>query len=155
MVDDGQLLMASPNPLAPDVEDELRLRTGMQVRSVLCTPLSINAVLGKHFTKEAAEAEKAAGGIASGGAPPSASPTAAAEQPAKQAKQAKPAQTFSEDEKKEHRKIALLVGSMTVTGSMVVQQLLFTPPITFWLSAPISLALGGVIFWITLKIVQR
>ena len=37
MVDDGQVLIASPHPLKHEIEDELRLRLGMPVRSVLCT----------------------------------------------------------------------------------------------------------------------
>ena len=37
MVDDKQLIMASPNPIDPAVEDQLRLRFGMPVRTVLCT----------------------------------------------------------------------------------------------------------------------
>jgi len=65
MVDDGQLLMASPNPLVPDVEEELRLRLGMPVRSVLCTAASINALMANYYPREAAgpaaAAKKAAG----------------------------------------------------------------------------------------------
>ena len=38
MADHGHLLMASPNMLPPDVEEELRLRFSMPVRTVLCTP---------------------------------------------------------------------------------------------------------------------
>ena len=60
MVDDGQLIMASPNPITPDVEDELRLRLGMPVRGVLCTPASLNELIGKHYPKEAAQAQMAA-----------------------------------------------------------------------------------------------
>ena len=59
MVDGGQLLMASPNPLVPDVEEELRLRLGMQVRTVLCTAPSINAAIAEHFPREAADAAPA------------------------------------------------------------------------------------------------
>ncbi len=56
MVDEGQLLMASPNPLKPDVEDDLRVRTGMPVRSVLCTPGDIHAMIEKYYPKGAAVA---------------------------------------------------------------------------------------------------
>ncbi len=49
MADGGQLLMASPTPLVPDVEEELRLRLGMPVRSVLCTPASINKMIGSFY----------------------------------------------------------------------------------------------------------
>jgi hypothetical protein len=53
MVDEGQLLMASPNPLVPDVEEELRLRLGMPVRTVLCTAVSVNAAVAEHFPRDA------------------------------------------------------------------------------------------------------
>lgn len=81
MIDDDQLLVASPHPLKPEVEDELRLRVGMPVRSVLCTPSGVNAVIAAHYTKEAAAAEMAAtGGQTSSGkaaATPSAGPMSA------------------------------------------------------------------------------
>ncbi|MHC4176415.1 MAG: GspE/PulE/PilB domain-containing protein [Planctomycetota bacterium] len=54
MTDEGQLLMASPNPLIPDVEEELRLRFNMPVRSVLCTPASINTIVAKYYPRDAA-----------------------------------------------------------------------------------------------------
>ena len=52
MVDEGQLLVASPNPLVPDVEEDLRLRFGMPVRTVLCTAASINALVAKHYPRD-------------------------------------------------------------------------------------------------------
>lgn len=60
MVDDGQLLMASPHPLSHEVEDQLRLRLGKPVRSLICTPAGVNAVIAQHYPKEAAAAEMAA-----------------------------------------------------------------------------------------------
>ena len=59
LVDEGQLLIASPNPLKPEVEDELRLRVGMPVRSVLCTVAGINQVVDQFFPKEKVQAEMA------------------------------------------------------------------------------------------------
>ncbi len=61
MMDEGQLLLASPNTLPPEVEDELRLRIGLPVRNVLCTVASINRVINEHYPREAAAAELAAG----------------------------------------------------------------------------------------------
>jgi len=52
MADAGQVLMASPNPLVPDVEDDLRLRLGMPVRTVLCTPVSVNQAIAKHYPRD-------------------------------------------------------------------------------------------------------
>ena len=70
MVDQGVLLMASPNPLIPEVEEELRLRMGVPIRSVLCTPGEVNAAVAKYYPKEAAAAQMAAG-VATGVAPSS------------------------------------------------------------------------------------
>lgn len=61
MIDDGQVLMASPHLLKPDVEDELRLRLDKPVRTVLCTSAAINKVVAEHYTREAAAAEIASG----------------------------------------------------------------------------------------------
>jgi hypothetical protein len=65
MVDDGRLYMASPNPLPPHVEDELRLRTGMPVCSALCTPTGIHQFVEKYYPRGALAAE-AAGGKSTG-----------------------------------------------------------------------------------------
>jgi hypothetical protein len=62
MIDNGQLLMASPNPIVPEIEEELRLRLGMPIRTVICTPADVNAAVATHYPKEAAAAQMAAGG---------------------------------------------------------------------------------------------
>jgi hypothetical protein len=97
MIDDGMVLMATPHPLLPDVEEELRLRIGMPVRTLLCTSAQMNECIGKYYPKDAAVAEMAsksaappaaAAPAAAGGAPAPA-PVSAAEIAAakKQAKQ--------------------------------------------------------------------
>jgi hypothetical protein len=53
MADSGRVLMASPNPLVPDVEEDLRLRLGMPVRTVLCTPISVNQAITKYYPRDA------------------------------------------------------------------------------------------------------
>jgi len=97
MVDEGLLLIASPNPLNPDVEEHLRHRTGMPVRSVFCTPSGVNAAIDKHYSREALQA------AAKQGATAAKAPAAAAKQPAAQRPsagkapaQAQPAETGSE-----------------------------------------------------------
>ncbi len=64
MSDDNQVLVASPFPINPDVEEQLRLRFGMPVRTVLTTPTSINTAIPRYFsqaqTKGAAKATAAA-----------------------------------------------------------------------------------------------
>jgi hypothetical protein len=84
MIDDGVLLMASPILLPPEVEEELRLRLGTPVRTVLCTAAQIHAVVDKHFPKEAADAELARGGaskVKAASKPASSKPAGASEEP--------------------------------------------------------------------------
>ena len=69
MIADGTLLVASPNPLAPDVEDDLRLRFGVPARTVLCTPASINGLVAKYYSRGAAAARAATAQPAAGAAP--------------------------------------------------------------------------------------
>jgi len=76
--DDKQLLVASPNMLSPDVEEELRLRTGKPVRLVLCTAAGIHSVIERHYSREVAAAEMAAAGGAAGARPAAAKASAGA-----------------------------------------------------------------------------
>jgi hypothetical protein len=59
MVDDGTLLMASPYPLSPDVEQELRLRCGLPVRTVITTGTGVQRAVEEHFPRDAAEPAEA------------------------------------------------------------------------------------------------
>lgn len=55
MVDRGQLLLASPKPVNPDVEEELRMVFGMPVRSTICTPAEINAAIARYYPRDAVQ----------------------------------------------------------------------------------------------------
>jgi hypothetical protein len=104
MIDDGRLLMVSPNPLAPEVEDQLRLRFGVPVRTVLCTPGSIHEAINKYFPREAAAAQLAAG---------PAKPAAAAKPAEKTAAPATPAAAIDPEQRAGNKKRRLL---FTVLG---------------------------------------
>ncbi len=56
IADESQVLLASPLPMNPDVEDAMRLRFGVPARSVFCTPASLNAALAKYYPRDAARA---------------------------------------------------------------------------------------------------
>lgn len=56
MMDDQQVLMASPNPLVPDVEEDFRLRFSRTIRTVICTPASIGEVITKYYSADAVAA---------------------------------------------------------------------------------------------------
>jgi hypothetical protein len=59
MADENQVLMASPNPLVPDIEEDLRLRLGKQIRTVLCTAASINGAVAKYYSQDSGAAATA------------------------------------------------------------------------------------------------
>ena len=53
MVTDGKLLLASPTPINPDVEQELRMLFDMPIRSVICVPQQVNEAIAKYYPKDA------------------------------------------------------------------------------------------------------
>lgn len=58
MADGDQLLVASPNPLSPEVEEELGARFDMPVRTVLATAAEVEEAIARHCTGEGAAAGK-------------------------------------------------------------------------------------------------
>ncbi len=113
LVDNNQLLMASPNPLDPNVEEELRLRFSMPVRTVLCTPANINDAIAKYVPKDPSAAEAAPAPAAAAPGQPAAAPAAAP---------AKPKGPMTAEDIKQRRNTALLAGGMT---SIVVVNVLY------------------------------
>lgn len=126
LIDEGQLLIASPNPISPDIEEELRLRNGLGVRTVLCTPTEVNQALDKYYSQEAAQAELKANVVSSGGGP------ATERTPEEEAAV-----------KKELRNVALLTFNFTFMAIVVVQSLREQP---FWTSTfPVAVAVAGAV----------
>ncbi|MGD9722041.1 MAG: hypothetical protein AB7O59_09985 [Pirellulales bacterium] len=115
MVDDKQLLMASPNPLDPDVEEELRLRFGMPVRTVLCSPANIDEVITKFVPRDGSAVEPlpaAAPAPVAASAPAESAPAAAT--PAKKT----PGGPLTDEQKKERQNLAIVAFNMTVMLGM-------------------------------------
>ena len=147
MADGGQLLMASPNPLIPDVEEELRLRFEMPVRTVLCTAASINKVIAKHYPRDAA-----------GPAAPAASKKPAAKQQKKKAAPQRESSTLSEEEKNKRRNtFAVLAFNATVILYMIACTLLrggmnflewYDFAIAFGVAATAAAAAFGITTWL-------
>ncbi|QGJ70810.1 General secretion pathway protein GspE [Planctomycetales bacterium 10988] len=57
LVDEGQLVLASPKVLRPEVEDQFRIKAGMPVRLAICTRQNVDDVIEDHYTKEQAQKE--------------------------------------------------------------------------------------------------
>ena len=149
LVDSNQVLMASPNPLDPNVEEELRLRFGMSVRSVLCTPANISDVIAKYVPRDASIVEAAplapvqATGAAA--APQAAAPTAAA--------RPKRSGPLTPEEMKERRDYSLVAFNLSVMILMgILWQFLGKG---FWASAMVALPVAAVAAGVTWKLKSR
>jgi hypothetical protein len=144
MVDGGQLLMASPNPIDPEAEDELRLRLGMNaIRTVICTPARVNEAINKHYSKEAAVAQLAAG---RGALPTSGTTAAPTGNAAGSAPAAKPAPAPSSPEAKKRRQmVAFMSFNFSFMGSMGIIYFLVQRVPNFYTAFPAALVIGGLI----------
>ena len=141
--DDGALVMASTRPLDPNVEDEIRLRTTLAVRSVLCTPAAINSNMEQYFPKERLTAELDSG---SGDRPLArgkgdAGPARSPEELAEMSKQ---------------RNMAALMGfNFTFMATVFYTILIKKPPGTFFSSMSMAIPLGAIVgatVWIVMKL---
>jgi hypothetical protein len=117
LIDGKELLMASPNPLDPNVEEELRLRFSMPVRTVLCSPKNINNVIAKHIGRDAVVEPPPA--AAPNIPPPAAAPGQPAPAAAAPAKRSGP---MTDEEKKQRRDMALIA---TFGTGMVLTNVLY------------------------------
>ena len=60
LADGRDVLLVSPHPIDLNIEEDLRLRLGRPVRTVLCTTADINRLIAEYYPQKAAEAEVAA-----------------------------------------------------------------------------------------------
>ncbi|REK07458.1 MAG: hypothetical protein DWQ37_21220 [Planctomycetota bacterium] len=150
MVDGKELLMASPNELDPNVEEELRLRFSMPVRTVLCSPANINDAIAKYVPKDGSAAPPPpAEAVAAAAAPP------AGEAPAPEAAAAvaKPTGPMTEDEKAERKNYAII--ALFGTGMVLTNVLRWGVGWSFVLSAVVAVAAGAVAGGIVWKVKSR
>ncbi len=147
MIDNNELLIASPNPLDPNVEEELRLRFSMPVRSVLCTPRNVNEVITKYVPKDAsAPAPPPAAAVAppaAGTAPaPAAAPVAKA-----------PTGPMTDDEKKERQQLTMI--AFFGTGMVLTNILRWGVGMSFLFSAIIAIGVAAVAALVVWKTKSR
>ena len=143
LIDNNELLIASPNPLDPNVEEELRLRFNMPVRSVLCTPANVSDVITKYVPRDGSAVEPVPVAAAPAAA---AAPGQAAPAPAKKARRTGP---LSPEEQKQRRDYAIVAFNLTVMILMgIMWQALGRG---FWASAMIAMPTAAVAAGITWK----
>jgi len=143
MVDSGQLLMASPNLINPDVEEELRLRFNMPVRSVLCTPANINEAITKFVPRDGSAPEPAAAATVAAAAGGAATPAAAAPAAA-----AAPKGPMTPEDKKARRDLAIVTFNLTVMLMMGVfwQFLGWGMGASIMMTLPVAAIAAGVVW---------
>ena len=146
LVDGNELLMASPNPLDPNVEEELRLRFSMPVRTVLCSPRNINEVITKYIPRDATVAEPP---------PPAAAPAASGNQPTAPAAApaARPSGPMTEEEKKQRWDLARV--AFFGTGMVATNLLYWGLGWGFFMSGITAVLAGAAAGAITWKVKSR
>lgn len=145
MVDDKQLLVASPNPIDPNVEEELRLRFDMPIRTVLCSPANINDVIAKHVPRDGTAAPMPAAAAAPA-APAAGAGAPAAAAPAAPAKSSGP---LTPEQQTERRNFALLSLNAGTFSFIVLYQVLGW---SFLLATLVALPVAAVAFGVVWKI---
>jgi hypothetical protein len=108
MIDRGQLLLASPKPVNPDVEEELRMIFEVPVRSTICTPTEVNQAIAKYYPRDAVQLIRKKDGTktTAATAPKAASKTTTKEEPI--------SQPMSDEDKKKRFQTTLVVFNFTV-----------------------------------------
>ena len=146
--DASQVLMASPNPLVPDVEEELRLRLGVPVRSVICTKAQIDEAIAKYYPREAGGAAAPVPATAPAKRRPAASDDEPADEP--------PPRSAVEEAGRRHLMIAIMGFNITIVLAMVGQILIQGNRFGYLKGAAISVVLGmlvgGAAFFVAKKL---
>lgn len=142
MAVDGRVLVMAPHLLPPEIEDLLRLQLGAPVRLVLCTPADVNQVIAKHFPKEAAAAQMAAGPAKRATAAPKADEKAA---PAAAPSGAAPSQTYEEKQaaKKQQRMALIVAFNLGFVASMIAASLMGYTLKSYLMPVAASLVIGA------------
>lgn len=147
MADAKHLLMASPTPLIPDVEEELRLRFEMPIRTVLCTPSQINEAIADFFPRDAPDpgpvkAKKKDAGKKGKGK--------GAEKGSKPAKEKTEAEPLTDEEFKKRRTVgSAIVFNVALWGTILAQYLMagvepVSPIRVFGIGIVVGLIAGGI-----------
>jgi hypothetical protein len=152
MIDNNQLLVAAAHVLEPQVEDELRLRVGLPIRTVLCTPTAIHEVVNRLYTKEMAAAELASGAATKPVAKPKPAKKGEAAEEAEDQNDAPLTIDEYEERKTKRRNIALMTFNFTVM--LVMVGLTLASNLGVMTSIPIAIVVGGLaagVSWIVNK----
>ncbi|MBB01976.1 MAG: hypothetical protein ACE37I_09755 [Rubinisphaera brasiliensis] len=126
-IDEDVVLVACTDEPDHELEDEFRLRFDKPMRAVIATPLQINQGIARHYAAgerdEAAAESFGAGGSSSG----KKSKKSGGEKKKESAKPAKDLSKMTEQEKKEHRLMGVIIFCWTFIGSALIDQFVIKP----------------------------
>ncbi|MDR1484726.1 MAG: hypothetical protein LBT09_07875 [Planctomycetaceae bacterium] len=126
MIDRGQLLLASPKPVNPDVEEELRMIFEVPVRSTICTQAEINTAIAKYYPRDAAQLIRKKDGTKSAVA---AAKNTAKSTAAKTTKETEATVPMSDEDKKKRLQTAFVAFNFTVMLICVTLVMTNIPPL--------------------------
>ena len=122
LIDQGVLLVACVQPIDHEVEEELRLRFNVPVRSVLASPQAINQAIAKYYAPGARE-ERAAQSV-----PKEAEKGKKKGEPAKKKEKAPPKRgPKTPEEIANQRKLAIVIFNFSFAAAFILDQLLVRP----------------------------
>ena len=139
MADMGKLILASPEPLSLDVEDELRLIFDMPTRCAICTPQQVNAAIEKYYPRGAVR--QIVKRDADGGAAPQ-DAKATKEKGAKKAKEPRETVELSAAAKKNRTKLALVCFNFGFMAGMFGMKLGMSAPT--WKALAVGVVVGAI-----------
>lgn len=148
MADMGKLILASPEPISLDVEDELRLQFDLPVRCAICTPNQINAAIAKYYPRDAVQrlVPKGAKGSANDFAPANAGDKGALAEEKKSRKVKNPKAPMSEAAKKNRTKVSLIAMNFVFMATVFVRYFMVKNPHFLTEVIPYGLVAGAIAF---------
>ena len=145
MADMGKLILASPEPISLDVEDELRLLFDLPVRCAICTPSQINAAIAKYYPRDAVQ-RLAPKGDRGAKAAIQAAASPDDQKPSRKAKEPKP--PMSQAAQKNRKKVALISFNFGFMAVAFARYFLVRNPKFLTEVLPWALAAGVIAFGI-------
>ncbi|MDR2643050.1 MAG: general secretion pathway protein GspE [Planctomycetaceae bacterium] len=125
MIDRGQLLLASPKPVNPDVEEELRMIFEIPVRSTICTSAEIIPAIAKYYPRDAIQLIRKKDGTKT-----AATTTKTTAPNTAKTTKVEPAAPMSDDDKKKRFQTTLVVFNFTVMIVCVILVSTNIPPLS-------------------------
>jgi Type II secretion system (T2SS), protein E, N-terminal domain len=127
-IDEGVLLVAGVHQIEPELDEELRMRFGVPVRSVLAAPMQINQAISKYYAPGMRNEVTAPAAKAAPETKPAKKTGAPAKPTAEREPETKRRQTvLSPEERKQQRSIGIIIINFSVFVAYLLNAFVVTP----------------------------